>query len=65
MASYTHVQLLHRRKSAADVAAHFGAKIPAAFNSPDEVVPGYPGMVVREKDGERILQLMVWGFPLA
>lgn len=42
----------------------FGANIPTAFNVSDEVVPGYPGMVVREAEGERILQSMVWGFPL-
>jgi putative SOS response-associated peptidase YedK len=34
------------------------------LNAPEEVVPGYPGMVVREEAGERILQSMVWGFPL-
>ncbi len=52
------------RKSAAEVASWFNAKIPAAFNSPDETVPGYPGMVVREEAGHRILQSMTWGFPL-
>jgi putative SOS response-associated peptidase YedK len=52
------------RQSPAEVAAYFAAKVPAAFNTPDEVVPGYPGMVVREQSGERILQSMTWGFPL-
>ena len=53
------------RKSAAEVAAHFGVSAPPAeFNSPTETLPGYPGMVVREADGQRILQSMVWGFPL-
>ena len=52
------------RKSAAEVAAHFGVSAPASFNTPDENLPGYPGMVVREHDGQRILQSMVWGFPL-
>ena len=51
------------RKSAAEVAAVFGANTPAAFNVSDEVVPGYRGMVVREQGGERILQSMIWGFP--
>ncbi len=53
------------RKSAAEVARWFSAKVPTPFNSPDETVPGYPGMVVREQEGERILQSMTWGFPLA
>jgi putative SOS response-associated peptidase YedK len=33
-------------------------------NAGEEVYPGYPGMVVREEAGARILQSMVWGFPL-
>jgi putative SOS response-associated peptidase YedK len=52
------------RKNAAEVAAHFGVAAPSQFNSPDETYPGYPGMVVREADGNRVLQSMVWGFPL-
>jgi putative SOS response-associated peptidase YedK len=52
------------RKSAAEVAAHFGVKSPLASNAPDEVYPGTPGMVVREADGARVMQSMVWGFPL-
>jgi putative SOS response-associated peptidase YedK len=28
------------------------------------VVPGYPGMVIREQERQRVLQSMVWGFPL-
>jgi len=34
------------------------------FNTPEEVLPGRPGMVVREQQGQRILQAIVWGFPL-
>ena len=54
------------RKSAAEVARHFGVRTPpdVAFNVPEEALPGYPGMVIREADGERVLQSMVWGFPL-
>lgn len=53
------------RKSAAEVAAHFGVSAPITqFNVPEDVYPGYPGMVVREQDGERHLQSMVWGWPL-
>ena len=35
-----------------------------ALNVPEVTLPGYPGMVIREADGERVLQSMVWGFPL-
>lgn len=53
------------RKSAAEVAAHFGVTLPVAqFNTPEEVYPGYPGMIVREQDGERVLQSMTWGWPV-
>lgn len=52
------------RKSAAEVAAHFGVATPVASNAPDEVYPGAPGMVVREADGVRLMQSMIWGFPL-
>ena len=52
------------RKSAAEVAAHFGVASPVESNAGDEVYPGYPGVVVREKAGERVMQSMAWGFPL-
>lgn len=54
------------KKSAAEIAAHFRAQMPFAFNAGDgEVYPGGPGLVVREADGQRIVQQMTWGFPLA
>lgn len=52
------------RKSAAEVAAHFGVRNPVLSNAPDEVYPGTPGLVVREADGVRVMQSMTWGFPL-
>jgi putative SOS response-associated peptidase YedK len=52
------------RKSAAEVAAHFGVKTPITSNAGDEAYPGAPGMVVREHEGVRIMQSMTWGFPL-
>lgn len=52
------------RKSAAEVAALFRATVLTQFNTPEETYPGYPGMVIREADGKRVLQSMVWGFPL-
>lgn len=53
------------KKSRDEVAALFRAR-PSVVpeNVPDDILPGYPGLVVREADGERILQSMVWGFPL-
>jgi putative SOS response-associated peptidase YedK len=57
--------LYTERKSAAEVAAHFGVELaPGEFNIPEETLPGYPGMVVREAEGRRVLEKMVWGFPL-
>jgi len=56
--------LYQLRKSAAEVAAHFGVDNPAQSNAGEEVYPGYPGTVVREEAGARVLQSMVWGFPL-
>jgi putative SOS response-associated peptidase YedK len=56
--------LYTERKSAAEVAAHFGVDLPVQpFNSAEDVYPGYSGMVVREAEGKRILQSMTWGFP--
>ena len=52
------------RKSAAEVAAHFGVSDPTQSNTPEEIYPGYPGLVVREDDGARVMQSMAWGFPL-
>ena len=52
------------RKSAAEVAAHFRVANPVASNAPDEVYPGTPGLVVRELAGARVMQSMIWGFPL-
>jgi len=52
------------RKSVAEVAAHFGVKVPNFSNAPEEAYPGTPGTVVREESGERVMQSMTWGFPL-
>lgn len=52
------------RKSAAEVAAHFGVADPVQSNAGEEIYPGAPGMVVREQAGVRVMQSMGWGFPL-
>lgn len=56
--------LYTERVGADAVAAHFNVRNPLRSNASGEVYPGMPGMVVREKDGERLMQSMVWGFPL-
>lgn len=44
----------------------FGAKKGARFNEgPRQVHPAQPGTVIRLQDGERVLEQMTWGFPLA
>ena len=50
------------RKSAAEVAAHFGVANPVQSNAPEEVYPGTPGVVMREQDGGRLMQSMTWDF---
>lgn len=41
----------------------FRANAPAGLNAPADVYPQYPGLIVRENDGKRIVQQMTWGFP--
>ncbi|MCJ8159910.1 SOS response-associated peptidase [Sphingomonas sp. LaA6.9] len=52
------------RPSRDEVAAHFRVKSFGASNAPQEIYPGYPGMVVHEVAGERVMHSMTWGFPL-
>jgi len=53
------------RRSRDEVAGFFRArKPPVEPNLPDDILPGSPGLVVREADGGRVLQSMVWGFPM-
>lgn len=52
------------RKSVNEVARHFGVTPPVGLNTPAEIYPGAPGLVVREQDGQRVLQSMGWGFPM-
>src|SRR4051794_26587459 len=52
------------KASAGDVAAFFRAQVPINFNAgPGDVYPGGQGMVVREDNGQRIVQSMTWGWP--
>ena len=52
------------RKSVAEVAAHFGVSSAVVSNAPEEIYPGYPGLVVHNLDGARVMRSMTWGFPL-
>ncbi len=52
------------RKSAAEVAAHFGVTSFASSNAPEEIYPGRPGLVVHNLDHRRTMRSMAWGFPL-
>ena len=52
------------RKSVDEVARHFGVTPPTLPNAPAEAYPGSPGLVIREQDGQRVLQSMTCGFPL-
>jgi putative SOS response-associated peptidase YedK len=51
------------RASVEEVAAYFGATLPAPLEIRDEVTPGAPGPVAREGRGGRVLQAVRWGFP--
>lgn len=53
------------KASPAEIAALFRAVIPTAFNAgAGEVYPGGQGMVVREEAGQRVVESMVWGWPM-
>ncbi|OHD00916.1 MAG: hypothetical protein A2885_13500 [Sphingopyxis sp. RIFCSPHIGHO2_01_FULL_65_24] len=55
--------LYTNKSTVAEMADLFRTSRDYGFNAPAEVYPGYPGIVVREQDGQRILQSMAWGFP--
>jgi putative SOS response-associated peptidase YedK len=44
---------------------HFSAKVLRAYNEgPATVHPKEPGWVVRQRDGQMVLEQMTWGFPV-
>lgn len=55
--------LYTNKSTVAEMADLFKTGRDYGFNAPEEVYPGYPGIVVREQDGQRVLQSMAWGFP--
>ena len=42
----------------------FKTQAPHGFNAPADLYPGYPGLVIREHDGTRVIEQMTWGFPV-
>ena len=55
--------LYTNKSTVAEMADLFRAEPSRGFNAPQETYPGYPGLVIREQDGERIIEQMAWGFP--
>jgi putative SOS response-associated peptidase YedK len=51
------------RKSAAEVAAHFGVVGSVAIDVPTETRPRLPGLIVRKRGDRQTLEIMSWGFP--
>jgi putative SOS response-associated peptidase YedK len=59
--------LYKTRKSVEEIARLFNADIAPdllAANLAEEVFPGLPGLVVRERDAGRVVERMIWGWPL-
>lgn len=50
-------------KSAAEVAALFGAEEAPQLEIPTEAIEGNPGLVVLAKGDRRLIKTMTWGFP--
>lgn len=56
--------LYTNKSTVQEMADLFRAKAPRGFNAPADVYPGYPGLVVRENGGARVIEQMTWGFPV-
>jgi len=54
--------LYTNKSTVQEMAKLFGTPATYRFNAPSDVYPQYPGIVVREDKGQRILQQMTWGF---
>jgi putative SOS response-associated peptidase YedK len=56
---------LYTNKTAVqEMADLFKAQAPHRSNALADVYPGYPGLIVREQDGVRVIEQMTWGFPV-
>lgn len=56
--------LYTNKSTVAEMADLFKTQAPHGFNAPADVYPGYPGLVIREHDGARVIEQMTWGFPV-
>ncbi|WP_137871487.1 SOS response-associated peptidase family protein [Sphingopyxis sp. 2PD] len=56
--------LYTNKSTVAEMADLFKAQAPHGFNAPADVYPGYPGLVIRDHDGARVIEQMTWGFPV-
>lgn len=56
--------LYTNKSTVAEMADLFKAHALHGFNAPADVYPGYPGLIVREHDGSRLIEQMTWGFPV-
>lgn len=59
--------LYKTRKSVEEIARLFGAVASESAieaNLAEEIYPGMPGLAVREEGGQRVVQSMIWGWPL-
>jgi putative SOS response-associated peptidase YedK len=53
------------KASAGEISRFFRAQLPINFNAGEgEVYPGGQGMVVREENGQRLVESMTWGWPM-
>jgi putative SOS response-associated peptidase YedK len=52
------------RKSAEEIAAHFGVSPPAQIKVPAETRPREPGIIIRGNSSRRTMHSAPWGFPL-
>nr|WP_256203409.1 SOS response-associated peptidase family protein [Sphingopyxis sp. YR583] len=46
-----------------EVAEHFGCERPRPTDWSPELWPGRTGLVIRNEDGQRIIETMTWGLP--
>lgn len=55
--------LYANKATAQEIADIFRASAEAGLNVPEDVYPQYPGLVVRDDGGTRVVEQMTWGFP--
>lgn len=56
-------RLFTAMQSLPEIAAWFGAEMPAGLELPPETVEGANGLIIFEKDRRRLMRSVHWGFP--